>query len=138
MVDRDLILRKLADIDTYVRQLGEFRGLGVQEYRSDWKVQRIVDRTLQIAIEACVDVASHVIADRGFRVPATYAETFEVLGEQGLLPTELVGRMTRMAAFRNILVHEYTRVDPVRVIGVLKEQFDDFEAFRTAILSTLT
>jgi uncharacterized protein YutE (UPF0331/DUF86 family) len=33
--------------------------------RADWKTQRIVDRTLQIAIEACLDVASHVVADRG-------------------------------------------------------------------------
>jgi hypothetical protein len=49
VVDRDLVLRKLADLDTYARQLGEFRGLSAEEYRADWKVQRIVDRTLQLA-----------------------------------------------------------------------------------------
>lgn len=73
MVDRDLILRKIADLDQYLAQLSEYRGVTVEAYRRDWKTQRIIERTLQIAIEACVDIASHVIADRGLRVPATYA-----------------------------------------------------------------
>jgi len=47
------------------------------------------ERTLQMAIEACLDVASHVIADRGLRVPSTYAETFEILVETGLMSSDL-------------------------------------------------
>lgn len=106
MVDRDLILRKLADLQQYLEQVFEYRGVSVDEYRRDWKIQRIVERTLQIAIEACVDVATHIIADRGLRVPATYAEAFEVLGEAGLLDGALQAAMVRMAKFRNVIVHE--------------------------------
>jgi uncharacterized protein YutE (UPF0331/DUF86 family) len=82
VVDRELLLRKLADLDQYLAQVSEFRDTSVEEYRRDWKVQRIVERTLQMAIEVCVDVANHVIADRGLRVPATYAEAFEVLARR--------------------------------------------------------
>ncbi len=64
MVDRDLILRKLAELQQYFEQVSEYRGVSVDEYRRDWKIQRIVERALQIAIEACVDVATHIIADR--------------------------------------------------------------------------
>lgn len=85
MVDRDLLLRKLADLEQYLDQVSEYRDITVERYRGDWKTQRIVERTLQMAIEVCVDVVNHVIADRGLRVPATYAEAFEVLGEAGLL-----------------------------------------------------
>lgn len=106
MVDRDLIFRKLADLQQYLEQVSEYRGVSVDEYRRDWKIQRIVERTLQIAIEACVDVATHIIADRGLRVPATYAEAFEVLGEAGLLDGALQAAMVRMAKFRNVIVHE--------------------------------
>lgn len=56
-----------------------------------------------MAIEACVDVASHVIAGRGLRVPATYAETFEVLAEAGLLDAGQREVMVRMAGFRNVI-----------------------------------
>ena len=46
MVDRDLILRKLADLDQYLAQVSEYRGITVDEYRRHWNLQRIVERTL--------------------------------------------------------------------------------------------
>ena len=131
MVDPDLILRKLADLYQYLAQVSEYRGITVEEYRRDWKIQRIVERTLQMAIEACVDVASHIIADRGLRVPATYAEAFEILGEAGLLDAALTAQMVRMAGFRNVLVHEYARVDAEVVVGILAGRLDDLARFRT-------
>lgn len=134
MVDRDLLLRKLADLELYLSQLSEYRGLSIEEYRGDWKTQRIVERTLQIAIEACVDIASHVIADRALRVPATYAETFEVLGDARLLEPDLRDAMVRMAKFRNVIVHEYTRVDPAIVVRILNQHLDDLARFRSAVL----
>ena len=45
MVDRPLIFRKLDSLSLYVKQLAEFRGISLEEYRRDWKVQRIVERT---------------------------------------------------------------------------------------------
>ncbi len=71
VVDRDLLLRKLADLDQYLSQVSEYRNITLDQYRGDWKIQRIVERTLQMAIEACVDIANHIIADRGLRIPAT-------------------------------------------------------------------
>ena len=134
MVDRDLILRKLADLDLYVSQVAEYRDVTVEGYRADWKAQRVVERTLQMAIEVCVDVANHVIADRALRVPATYAEVFEVLGESGLLGAAERSAMVRMAKFRNVVVHDYTRVDPTIVVGILRGHLEDFRRFHSAAL----
>jgi uncharacterized protein YutE (UPF0331/DUF86 family) len=39
----------------------------------DWKTRRIVERTLQIMIELCIDIAGHIISDRRLRVPVSYA-----------------------------------------------------------------
>ena len=135
MVDWDLVLRKLADLDQYVDQLGEYRGITVEEYRRDWKTQRIVERTLQMAIETCVDVATHVIADLRLRVPATYAEAFEILGEAGLLEPDLEQAMVRMTGFRNVIVHEYTRVEAAIVVKILRDDLDDLVRFRDAALA---
>jgi uncharacterized protein YutE (UPF0331/DUF86 family) len=55
VIDRDLLLRKLADLAQYVDQVSEFRSVSVEDYRRNWKTQRIVERTLQMAIEACLD-----------------------------------------------------------------------------------
>lgn len=135
MVDRDLILRKLADLDQYLDQVSEYRNITVEEYRKDWKTQRIVERTLQLAIEVCLDIANHVIADRRLRVPATHAETFTVLAEAGLLDSAQRDAMIRMSGFRNLIVHEYARIDPDMVLRTLREHLGDFTRFKTAVLA---
>jgi len=133
VVDRDLILRKLADLDQYLTQVSEYKDITAEQYRGDWKTQRIVERTLHLAIEVCLDIANHVIADRGLRVPATYAEAFEVLSDAGLLDPPQRDAMIRMSGFRNVIVHEYARIDPTLVVRILREHLADFVRFKTAV-----
>jgi len=66
-----------------------------------------------------MDIADHVVADQRLRVPDTGAATFEVLGEVEVLPHDLAAALARMVGFRNILVHDYARLDPAIVIRVL-------------------
>lgn len=132
VVDPDLIRRKLAEIELLVAQVSEYREISADEYRSDWRTQRIVERTLQMAIETCLDVASHVVADRALKVPSTYAETFDVLADAGLLSPELHLSMRRMVGFRNIVVHEYTSIDAEHVVRVLRDRLDDLTEFAAA------
>ncbi len=46
MVDKALILRKLTELETYLKQVKEYSGISVEQYQADWKIQRIVERTL--------------------------------------------------------------------------------------------
>jgi uncharacterized protein YutE (UPF0331/DUF86 family) len=135
VVDRDLILRKVADLDTYLAQLAPYRDLDEDAYRSDWKTQRIVDRTLHLMIETCMDIADHVVADRRLRVPDTGAATFDILGDADVLPRDLATSLARMVGFRNILVHDYARLDPAIVIRALTTNLDDVRRFREVILA---
>jgi uncharacterized protein YutE (UPF0331/DUF86 family) len=137
VVDRDLLRRKLSELSEYVIQVSEYRDLTVDRYRADWKTQRIVERTLQMAIETCLDVASHVLADRGLRAPTTYAEVFEVLVQAGLMSAGLGRVMIEMTGFRNVVVHEYTRIDAEVVIRILRERLEDFRRFETEALRWL-
>ena len=137
MVDRDLLRRKLTELAEYVTQVSEYRALTVEGYRADWKTQRIVERTLQMAIEACLDIASHVLADRGLRAPSTYAETFEILGEAGLISSSLGQMMVEMTGFRNVVVHEYARVDADVVVRILRDHLEDFRRFENEALRWL-
>jgi uncharacterized protein YutE (UPF0331/DUF86 family) len=131
VVDRDLLRRKLAELAEYVAQVSEYRDLTVEGYRADWRTQRIVERTLQMAVETCLDVASHVVSDRGLRAPSTYAETFEILVAARLMSAGLGRSMVQMAGFRNLIVHEYARIDAGAVIRILRERLGDFGRFET-------
>lgn len=133
-MDSALVLRKLAELDGYLEQLGEYSELAEDEYRRDWKTQRVVDRTLQLTIECCTDIANHVISAKGLPVPTSYAHAFSVLAEGGLLPHGLAETMARIARFRNILVHQYTSVDPKIVVSILRTGMGDFRCYREAVL----
>lgn len=137
MVDKALILRKFTELEEYLKQVREFSGISLEEYSRDWKVQRIVERTLQMMIEACVDIANHIISDKECRIPKGYADTFRVLYEEGFLEKELFETMERMTKFRNIVVHHYDKVDEAVVVDILKRHLDDFLQYRDAILKLL-
>ena len=137
MVDKALILRKLAELEEYLGQVKEYASITVDRYSKDWKAQRIVERTLQMMIEICADVAGHIISDKGYRVPATYADTFRVLYENDILKKDLFGTMEKMGKFRNIIVHHYDKVDTEIVIGILRNDLNDFSAYRNAIITIL-
>lgn len=132
MVDSELLQRKLLELETFLAQVSEYRALTLEQYRADWKIQRIVERTLHMAIETCIDVAGHALADRGLGAPTTYAESFTLLGQHGLLPRELAESLARMTGFRNILVHEYTAVDANVVLRILRKDLGDLEHFHAA------
>ena len=105
MVDKTLILRKLSELDEYHKQITEYKKLTVDQYSVDWKVQRIIERTLQMMIETCVDIAGHIISDKEFRIPKSYSDTFLVLRENDILSDQLFSSVEKMAKFRNIVVH---------------------------------
>ena len=137
MVDKNMVLRKLSTIDEYLKQIREFSGVSIDEYKSDWKSQRIVERTLQMLIETCADIANHIISDRNMRIPTGYSDTFKVLLENNVIDENLFAVMEKMAKFRNIVVHQYEEVDAEIVIIILRKHLDDFVRFRDAILGSL-
>mgnify|MGYP001613501023 CR=1 FL=1 len=137
MVDKPLILRKIAQLEIYFKQIGEFSQITAGEYRGDWKTQRIIERTLQVMIETCADVANHIVSDRGLRAPVSYADTFEVLREGNVIGAELASTMEKMAKFRNVVVHQYETVDAEIVVAILRKHLEDFVKFRDAVLACL-
>ena len=138
MVDRTLILRKLSHLEDYYSQIHEYKDITLEQYAIDWKIQRIIERTLQMMIETCSDISGHIISDRKYRVPNSYAETFEVLHENNIISKVQANSLGKMAKFRNVVVHDYDRVDGEIVIGILKNNLTDFIKFKEAIIAFLS
>jgi uncharacterized protein YutE (UPF0331/DUF86 family) len=137
MVDETLILRRLSELDEYHQQVKEYQNMSVDRYRRDWKVQRIIERTLQMMIETCVDITSHIIAERNYRTPKSYADAFKVLNENSILNAKLFTALEKMAKFRNVVVHHYDQVDAEIVVGILKHHLNDFEDYKGAVIRFL-
>ncbi len=108
-----------------------------QAYAQDARLKRAVERSLQVAIGACLDIGRRLIAREGFRYPEDNADVFWVLAEHGIVPSDLLPRLIDMARFRNVVVHDYVQVDDAIVYGILKKHLGDFEAFARVITEYL-
>ena len=137
MVDKTLIFRKLSMLEQYLQEIEEYSSIRINDYSENWKTQRIIERTLQMMIEICLDIASHIISDRKLRVPDSYADMFVVLHENNLVEKSLLDALIKMAKFRNVIVHHYDRVDPTIVVGILQNNLDDFNHYKDAVVSFL-
>ena len=137
MVDETQILRKLTELEQYTSQVSSFKTISVKTYREDWKSQRIIERTLQMMIETCVDIAGHIISDKNYRIPDSYADSFRVLSENQIVDAELCRTMEQISKFRNVIVHHYDRVDAEIVVGILRNRLDDFAGYIEAVVAFL-
>ena len=77
MTDPDLLAKKLAFIETCVADLR--RLAVVEDIEKDVKERRFVEHTLQLAIQACLDAASHIVSDDRLGEPQTNQELFRLL-----------------------------------------------------------
>jgi len=131
MTDAELVAKKLAFIETCVREL---RQLGNPDrIAEDVREQRFVEHTLQIAVQAALDVASHIVSDERLGEPRTNDELFDLLAKGGYLPKDLTETMGAMARFRNIVVHGYQIVDLNIVKNIVEDRLDDLLSFVKAI-----
>jgi len=135
MTDPDLIAKKLALIETCVRELRTIAR--PDTLAEDIREQRFVEHTLQIAIQAALDAASHIVADERLGEPSTYRELFELLEKAGYVSRELSTELEKMAGFRNILVHGYDSVDLAIVKDIVETRLGDLEQFAKLVRDRL-
>ena len=130
-VDR---LRDLAGhLRNACRQLREIGNQGVEVFLSDARAANSAKYLLIVATAAALDICNHLAARKGGRSPEDYADCMKILGELGALEQDLTVRMSKMARFRNLLVHLYWKVDDREVYRVIREHLDDFENYLLAI-----
>jgi uncharacterized protein YutE (UPF0331/DUF86 family) len=135
MTDPALVAKKLAAIETAIADL---RRLGQPDRLSvDLIQRRFVEHTLQIAIQAALDVASHVVSDERLGEPRTNRDLFALLAQGGWLDSTLRDTLSRMAGFRNVLVHGYDDVNLDIVRDIVETRLPDLERFVAAIRARL-
>lgn len=121
-------------MSTEREKLESYRRLSRDEFKANGIIQDAACYSFIVAIQACIDIASHIIAACGFRKPADAADLFVVLGEEAILPDEFVARLNSMVGFRNILAHMYWLIDYDRVYDSLQRNLDDLALFQRHIV----
>lgn len=137
MVDKNLILIKIDKIKEYLEYLQPAKNYSLTEFRSNPQIFGSSERFLHLAIECAIDIGNHVISDLHLRKPGSNREVFEILHENKFINDELRDSLCKMAQFRNILVHDYLKIDREIVFTILQRNLSDLEKFIVEVINSL-
>jgi len=137
VVDRDLILAKAGSIQKNLKRISEKCGVDLETFLADIDRQEVVSFNLHRAVENCLDLAAHIISEEGLGVAGSASEMFYLLEENGYLDRALTEKMIMAVGLRNLIVHEYDRVDVKRLYEIMQRDIKDLNEFVASIFKKL-
>ena len=137
-MDSDVVKAKLESLRRCVERVRTRTPVSAEELSTNFDAQDIICLNLERAVQACVDIAAHIVSDSECAVPDTMAGTFDALERQGIVSRELAQRMRRAVGFRNISVHAYQTLDWEIVHSIATKRLGDFIEFGRTIEAALT
>ncbi len=133
MPDKDVILAKVSTIQKCLRRINEATNLN-PESLDNIDTQDIFILNLQRAVEAAIDIATHIVASEGLGLSTTIRDNFRLLKKAGIINAELLKKMESMVGFRNIAIHDYKELNIEILKSILSKNLKDLEEFYSTIL----
>jgi uncharacterized protein YutE (UPF0331/DUF86 family) len=131
------IVAKLERLDEYLHNLRDIQKTQKKIFLNDYHFYGLAERYLQLAIEVLLDTSKLVIISEKLRKPEDNQDIFVVLNENKIISPRLSERLVGIANFRNILVHDYEKIDREIVYKKLRNNIADFTDFKKEILRFL-
>ena len=132
MLEKDAILSKISIIKKCLNSIQIVTGLDPTKL-DDFIVEDVFVLNLQRAIQASIDIANIIIAMNGWRLPASYKDSFKELLKQKIIDQATFEQMSKMVGFRNISVHEYQELNRAILESILKNNLIDLENYYSLI-----
>ena len=133
MTEPAIMLRKVALLREQVARLRRRRPPAPDALVKDVDLQDAIAMSLLVAVQSALDIALHLASDRGWGLPATYAESFKILEREGVLTATTAGSLANMATLRNRIAHGYASVDFARIWEELPVGIDSLDRFAAAV-----
>ena len=129
MVDKTILASKIAAVRDAVARIRSILPEDATVFVADRTTREVVVLNLFVALQECVSLAAHWLADDGLDVPQRYAELFRRLGDRGVIAPDLAGRLAAASGLRNLVAHQYGVLDWTRIHSLATERLDDLLAF---------
>jgi uncharacterized protein YutE (UPF0331/DUF86 family) len=108
-------------------------GVSAEKLQRDRILRHAVERILTQLVDLAVSVNGHVVVATAGRHPSDYRESFTMVAEAGVLEGELAETLRRSVGLRNVLTHEYVRVDLDVVAAAVSTARADYRRYVAAV-----
>lgn len=132
-----VIETKISHIQKYLKLLDRYKRFSQEEIEHNPDIKGALERYLYLATQATIDLGEALIAFKDFRRPGTYTDVFYILDEEEFISKELSEKLINMSKFRNIIAHDYEKVDFGIVYDAFQNRLEDIEEFIKAVKGKL-
>jgi len=129
MIDKEVMKEKIEELNRYLKELEKLRSISLEEFSSSLSKQWMVFHGLQLSIQMLIDIGNHILAAIGENQIEVYVDIIDKLGKKEIIPPEFAQQIRGMAGMRNILIHEYAKVDLDKIFEIIQNRLDDFREF---------
>jgi uncharacterized protein YutE (UPF0331/DUF86 family) len=112
----ELLLRKLVLCRERIEKIARALPAEAEQVLADERQEAFIAFHLLLLVQDALDLAAHLIAERGLAVAGSQRESLDTLARAGLISADSAAAMSRMAALRNRIAHAYGDLDAVRMV----------------------
>ena len=136
---RNKIYDKMQQLDEYLKYLSKVnKEVGSEkQFLTEVYYFGTAERYLQLSIQVVIDTVQLVIVDNGLERPEDNQDGISLLFKQKIISKRLAKELDGIVGFRNILVHEYGKIDRKKVYQYLQEKISSLSLFKSEILKYL-
>lgn len=130
----DIIFNKKVSIEKCIQQIRRYYSFpSSKPFEEDHFKQDAIAINIQRACEQSIDLANHIIRKKKLGLPASSGESFSILEDNKIIEPSLAENLRKMVSFRNILIHEYRKLDISLMKKVIGEHLEDILDFTKII-----
>ena len=129
MTNIKTIENKISSIKKYLKILEDYKKHSKEEIENNLTLRGAIERYLYLAAQATIDLSEAIISYKNFRKPTSLSESFSILNEEKIIPLELTKKMIKMVGFRNVVAHDYDKINYDIVYDILQNRLKNIEEF---------
>lgn len=137
MTNFSTIENRISLVRKYLKILKRYQKFSRHQIEKDVDIRGMVERYLYLAIQSSIDLAEATISLKNFRKPVTLSENFYILEEEKVISENLSEEMAKLVGLRNILSHQYGKINYDIVYDVLQNKLGIMEEFINQIKKKL-
>lgn len=128
-LSKELVIQKVSQAE---EQLAKARGileLSDKEILENDLNLSALERYFQLTVDAILGANNHIIKETDLKLADDLQSTFYILGDGDILPREFAKKIAPVVGLRNLLIHQYEKVDDKKFLEDFRKHNGDFDEY---------
>ncbi len=123
------IRQKIGKIKEHLTFIHSVKEECFEKFDTDKIYRGAILHYLYLLADGCLVLAELVIKEKNLRIPQTYADSIDILGENGILDRNFAYDFAQIAGFRNFLSHDYEKIEAEYICRKVMNKLNDIDKF---------